>query len=332
MKFKNHKDFKTYFMKYVVAFLMLFSIKVNAQNTDNKTQSFSDQALLAAIKANQAVGGLAIVVDLSTNKIISYSAFSKKGGAYVQDTNLINTPIEPASLMLPISAAVIIDNFDVHLKNEVDLEGGSTIIDGKKIVDAEMHGIKNASLLNVIAESSNVGIAKLVNNTFKDKQTSSFFINKVQGYVGNAPVAKYIQDNNNLATLAFGYGLTLTPKQIFNFYTRVASDDNQMFTNPNTLQEVKAALAEVCSNGTARKLFSNLHYKVAGKTGTGLVANKNGYRDNQYLSSFIGYTSIDHPQYACMVMIKNKPNAVNHYGASVAGPVFNALIQNILTK
>ena len=67
-------------MKYIVAFLMLFSIKVNAQNADNKTQSFSDQALLAAIKANQAVGGLAIVVDLSTNKIISYSAFSKKGG------------------------------------------------------------------------------------------------------------------------------------------------------------------------------------------------------------------------------------------------------------
>ncbi len=319
-------------MKYIIVTLLLITSSAYAQNTDNKTQNFSDKTLLAAIKANQAEGGLAIVVDLSTNKIISYSAFSKKGVAYVQDTNLMNTPIEPASLMLPISAAVIIDNFDVHLKNEVNLEGGSTVINGKKIVDAEMHGIKNTSLLNVIAESSNVGIAKLVNNAFKDKQTSTFFIDKVQAYVGNTPVAQFMQDNNNLATLAFGYGLTLTPKQIFNFYTRVASNDNQLFNHPNTLQEVKAALAEVCTNGTARKLFSNLNYKVAGKTGTGLVANKNGYKDNQYLSSFIGFTSLDQPQYACMVMIKNKPNAVNHYGASVAGPVFNALIQNLLSK
>jgi hypothetical protein len=31
-------------------------------------------------------------------------------------------------------------------------------------------------------------------------------------------------------------------------------------------------------------------------------------------------------------MIKTKPHAVNHYGASVAGPVFNKLIGNLVAK
>jgi cell division protein FtsI (penicillin-binding protein 3) len=319
-------------MKYIVALLMLLSIKVNAQTSENKYQNFSDKTLIASLKENQAVSGLAIVLDLSTNNIVSSSAFSKKGNAYVKDSTLLNTPIEPAGLMLPISAAVIMDNFGVQLNSQVDLEGGSTIINGKKIVDAEAHGIRNTSLLTVIAESSNVGIAKLVNNTFANKESSDFFINKVQGYVGNESIIKYAQDNNNIPWNAFGYALTITPNQIFNFYTRVAKNDNKLFNNASTLQAVKTALAEVCSNGTARKLFSNTIYKVAGKTGTGLVANKNGYADAQYLSSFVGFTSVDNPQYVCMVMIKTKPHAVNHYGASVAGPVFNTLIGNLIAK
>jgi len=319
-------------MRYLIALLFLISAKVNAQNSVNPYQDFSDKSLKASLKENQAVNGLAIVFDLSTNKIVSQSAFSKKGNSYVKDATLFNTSVEPASLMLPISAAMVIDNFNVHLNNQVDLEGGTSMIDGKKISDVEAHGIRNASLLQVIAESSNVGIAKLVHSAINDQASSDLFIQKVQGYVGNETIKKYIQDKNSLPTLAIGYGLTLSPQQIFNFYTRVANNDEKLFNNASTLQEVRTALAEVCSNGTAKKLFSNLNYKVAGKTGTGLVANKNGYADSQYLSSFIGYASAEHPQYVCMVMIKCKPHAVNHYGASVAGPVFYKLMQNLLEK
>jgi cell division protein FtsI (penicillin-binding protein 3) len=319
-------------MKYIVALLMLFSVKVNAQTTENKYQDYIDKTLMSSLKENQAVSGLALVLDLSSNKIVSLSTFSKKGKTYVNDSTLLTTPIEPASLMLPISAAVIMDNFGVELSSQVDLEGGATIINGKKIVDAEAHGIRNTSLLTVIAESSNVGIAKLVNNAFANKESSDFFVNKVQGYVGNESIIKYVQDGNSIPWNAFGYGLTLSPNQIFNFYTRIAKNDNQLFNNASTLQAVKTALAEVCTNGTAKQLFSNLNYKVAGKTGTGLVANKNSYADAQYLSSFVGFTSVDNPQYVCMVMIKTKPHAVNHYGASVAGPVFNTLIGNLIAK
>ena len=71
-------------------------------------------------------------------------------------------------------------------------------------------------------------------------------------------------------------------------------------------------------------------YKVAGKTGTALVANGNkGYGEGIYQSSFAGYFPADNPQYTVVVIIKNKPHAASFYGASVAGPVFKEIADRL---
>ena len=77
-------------------------------------------------------------------------------------------------------------------------------------------------------------------------------------------------------------------------------------------------------------LFKGAAYKVAGKTGTALVANGNrGYADHIYQSSFAGYFPADNPQYSCIVVIKNKPFAKKYYGAAVAGPVFKEIADKL---
>ncbi|HEX3024566.1 MAG TPA: penicillin-binding transpeptidase domain-containing protein, partial [Chitinophagaceae bacterium] len=82
--------------------------------------------------------------------------------------------------------------------------------------------------------------------------------------------------------------------------------------------------------GTAKEIFKNSSYKVAGKTGTALVANDNkGYADEIFQSSFAGYFPANDPQYTILVVIKNKPHALNHYGASVAGPVFKEIADRL---
>ena len=82
----------------------------------------------------------------------------------------------------------------------------------------------------------------------------------------------------------------------------------------------------VCTAGTARSLFAKSNYKVAGKTGTALVANgSRGYVDKIYQSSFVGYFPADNPQYTCIVVVKNKPHAVKYLGADVAGTVFKEI-------
>jgi cell division protein FtsI (penicillin-binding protein 3) len=77
-------------------------------------------------------------------------------------------------------------------------------------------------------------------------------------------------------------------------------------------------------------LFKGAPYKVAGKTGTALVANGNrGYSDHIYQSSFAGYFPAGNPQYSCIVVIKNKPFAKKYYGALVAGPVFKEVADKL---
>ncbi len=95
---------------------------------------------------------------------------------------------------------------------------------------------------------------------------------------------------------------------------------------------MQQCLEGVCIEGTAAQLFKNNAYKVAGKTGTALVANgKEGYDDMIYQSSFAGYFPADNPQYTCVVVIKNKPHALHFYGAEVAGPVFKEISDRLYT-
>jgi cell division protein FtsI (penicillin-binding protein 3) len=99
-----------------------------------------------------------------------------------------------------------------------------------------------------------------------------------------------------------------------------------------TLRQLKECLEGVCSEGTGKDLFKGAFYKVAGKTGTALVANGNrGYADHIYQSSFAGYFPADHPKYSCIVVIKNKPFAKKYYGAAVAGPVFKELADKLMS-
>jgi cell division protein FtsI (penicillin-binding protein 3) len=96
-----------------------------------------------------------------------------------------------------------------------------------------------------------------------------------------------------------------------------------------TLEQLKIALEGVVTNGTGKAL-NNPVYKIAGKTGTALVANgKRGYADHIYQSSFAGYFPADNPKYSCIVVIKNKPFAKKIYGAAVAGPVFKEIADKL---
>jgi cell division protein FtsI (penicillin-binding protein 3) len=322
-------------MKYFFISLLLIAVSSKAQFRAIRLQAFSEKTLFAALQEQKAESGLAMIMDLSTNKIISTAGYSKKEGGYIVDTNLMNVPIEPNGLMNPIAAAILMDNFGLQLTDTVDLEGGVTVIDGKKIRDAEMHGNKIATLQSVIAESSNVGIAKFTNRSFNPQTPSSFFIDQLQGYIGNEKISNVSNDKSSLLFWSIGYGLKLTPKQIFEFYYRVAKMDSTLFKHPSTLTKMHTALFEVCKNGTARNQFgtgAGIDYTVYGKTASGLVANKNGYKDNQYMASFVGFTASENPNYVCLVMIKCKSNAPNHFGATVAAPIFKKLMSNLITN
>jgi cell division protein FtsI (penicillin-binding protein 3) len=104
---------------------------------------------------------------------------------------------------------------------------------------------------------------------------------------------------------------------------------NDSICTRSTLLQLQECLEGVMLEGTGKTLRSG-YYRIAGKTGTALVANgSRGYADKIYQSSFAGYFPADNPQYSIIVVIKNKPHAPVFYGAAVAGPVFKEIADQV---
>jgi cell division protein FtsI (penicillin-binding protein 3) len=178
----------------------------------------------------------------------------------------------------------------------------------------------------------------------------------------NAPVIKTPKSRTWSATtlpwMSFGYEVLVSPLQTLMLYNAIANNGkmmkpylvNAIQNDGVTVQEIKPTVVEesICtektlkllreclesacmdSGGTGKALFKDSWYRVAGKTGTALVANGNrGYSDHIYQSSFAGYFPAENPKYTCIVVIKNKPFAPVYYGAKIAGPVFKEIADKL---
>lgn len=307
-----------------------FLIITTACFGQSSIQTYCDTKLLTMLKSQQAENGLVIVKEVSTGKIIATSAFvskkTKTGVVYVKDSSIINAKVEPGSLMIPISTAYLIDKTNLDLTDSVNIENGTTTINGLEIYDSEDHGIKNTSIKTVNEISSNVGIAKLFNSNINLSQSSNF-INAVNGYVLDTVYLGTLHKSEiNLPFVSFGYGLMLSPNQILNFYNRVANNDNNMFSKSSTSVKMQEVLVGVSENGTSKALLKNSATSIASKTGTILALSKTGYSAKQYYSSMVGYAPSAQPKYSCIVLIKCKLGAPQFYGSVVAGPVFRDIL------
>jgi cell division protein FtsI (penicillin-binding protein 3) len=164
-----------------------------------------------------------------------------------------------------------------------------------------------------------------------------------------------------LPWMAFGYSVLVSPLQTLTLYNAVANNGCMVkpylvnavqesgvtirenkptvmvdkICSDQTLRQLQECLTGVCNDplGTGTSTFKGAFYKVAGKTGTALVANgSHGYAEHIYQSTFVGYFPAAAPRYTCIVVIKNKPFAKKYYGAQVAAPVFKEVADRIMSK
>ncbi len=293
----------------------------------------------------------------------------RNDGSYWEDFNYAINPSEPGSTFKLATMMALLEDKKVRLTDMVNLEGGTWRINGQTIFDSEQHGLYETTVKQAFEKSSNVGMAKMAWNNYGNNPRQFFrHLSKMRmdtltgiDLTGERnPViirpGNKLWGPTTLPWMAFGYNLSVTPLQTLSLYNAVANKGKLMrpylvsavkdegvllreiqpFTiddqicSEQTLQQLNACLQGVCTAGTAAKLFKNTPYQVAGKTGTALVANgKMGYADQIYQSSFAGFFPAENPQYTCLVVIKNKPHAVLHYGADVAGPVFKEIADRL---
>ena len=338
---------------------------------DVNIQDVTETALMKMMVGNGAEHGCAIVMEVKTGKIKAIANLGKGAeGEYFEDYNYAITPSEPGSTFKLATMLALLEDKKITLDNHVDLEGGQWKINGQTVFDSEQHGLGNVTIKQAFEHSSNVGMAKLAwmyynsnPNKFVD-HLHKLRLDTLTGIdlKGEIKPAIYRPGSRHwsrttLPWMAFGYNLVVTPLQTLNMYNAVANNGvmmkpylvneisqdgisykkfepvvlNDSICSAATLSDLKECLEGVMIEGTGKALKST-QYKIAGKTGTALVANgKRGYSDKIYQSSFAGYFPADDPQYSIIVVIKNKPHALFFYGANVAGPVFKEIADQIYT-
>ncbi|RKZ34859.1 MAG: penicillin-binding protein 2, partial [Gammaproteobacteria bacterium] len=147
------------------------------------------------------------------------------------------------------------------------------------------------------------------------------------------------------ATLAYGYGLSVTPLQLARAYAAIA---NGGLLPPVTLSAdapVEHTKTRVMSKETARRVRSMLEtvvgaggtgqraavpgYRVAGKTGTVRKPAPGGYAEDRYMAVFAGFAPASSPRLVVVVTV-DEPAGTEYYGGQVAAPVFAEVVGGAL--
>ena len=335
-------------------------------------QDIAHHALLEQLEKYEANHGSVIVMETKTGEIKAISNLGRtKNGKYYERLNYaVGESHEPGSTFKLMSMVVALEDKVIDSSTVIDTGNGKWKVGNRIVRDSHHEGFGKITASQVIEKSSNVGIAKIVQNNYKNNpQKFIDGLHKLEiGFPIGIPIKgegkPYLPDPKNkkrwyhttLAWMSFGYGVSITPLQTLTFYNAIANNGkmvkpmfvkaikqqnqvlkifkteviNDKICSQTTINKVNKMLQNVVKKGTATNIY-NKNYFLAGKTGTCLVDyGKNGDKP-QYIASFAGFFPADHPKYSCIVVI-HKPNTkLGYYGAQVAAPVFAKIAQKLYT-
>ena len=152
--------------------------------------------------------------------------------------------------------------------------------------------------------------------------------------------------NVELATTAFGQGISVTPIQQIRAVSAVVNGgtlykpyivknylepetnsiikSNEPVAEKNVISKetsdlVKYALESVVAKGSGHNAYIE-NYRIGGKTGTAQTVENGVYSSSKYILSFIGFMPADDPEIVVYVAVQNAKRVVQ-YGGTVAAPI-----------
>jgi cell division protein FtsI (penicillin-binding protein 3) len=316
---------------------------------DLRLQYLAYRSLKAAIKKHEARSGSIVVLDVKTGEVLAmvnqptYNPNDRSQFVAERYRNRAITDIfEPGSSIKPLVVAAALESGQYRPSSVVDTAPGYVTVGAKKIEDKRNLG--RVSLTTILSRSSNVGVTKLAMTLQPDQLwdtmtqfgfgalTSSGFPGESAGMLTHFSHWQPISQ----ATLAYGYGVSVTPLQLAQAYaviggtgsmrpiSLVALDqgsDAQQVISQNTAVAVSRMLEEVVRPGGTGTKASVDGYRIAGKTGTAWKFASGGYSQDKYISIFAGLAPASDPRLATVVVI-DEPRGELYYGSDVAAPVF----------
>ncbi len=316
---------------------------------DLRIQYLAYRALKAAIQAHNAKSGSIVVLDVRSGEVLAvvnqptYNPNDRSQYSAERYRNRAITDIfEPGSSMKPLIVAAALESGDYRPSSIIDTSPGYVLVGAKRIEDP--HDLGRISLTTLLARSSNVGVTKLAMSLQPEQlwQTmTQFGLGSLtgSGFPGESAGLLTHYDHwqpISQATLAYGYGVSVTPVQLAQAYAALGSDGRrhpislialeqggggEQVLAASTAIAVRRMLEEVVRPGGTGTKAAVAGYRVSGKTGTAWKFAVGGYSEDEYISIFAGLAPASDPRLAAVVVI-DEPSGELYYGSDVAAPVF----------
>jgi cell division protein FtsI/penicillin-binding protein 2 len=333
---------------------------------DKSFQFILEDELRNGIEEYGAVSGTGIIMDPNTGEVLALANIDDfnpneywKYNDFQRRNRAITDTYEPGSTFKSFTIASLIDQKLCRLNERLNLENGKYKYQTVNIRDT--HPFKSLNVVEIIEQSSNIGVVKLVQRIDDEKYFKYLrgfgFGNSTSLTLPGETPGKLRKPNDwskvSKAYLSFGYELSVTPIQMLAGYCalinggvlyepqlvqrQLSKDGSLVYEfSPKEIRRVISSetsdvmrdlLSGVVKNGTGVKAFSEL-ISVGGKTGTSQKLVDGTYSKQHYNSSFIGFFPVENPQIVCLILL-NSPDQ-GKYGGLVAAPIFKNITERIV--
>lgn len=351
------KDLKGNIVKEEGVLKAPLSGKPMTLSLDLRLQYLAYRELASSVAKQGAKSGSVVVMDIQSGEIlamVNQPAYNPNDRSDIKPWQLRNRALtdvfEPGSTVKPLTMMAALESGKYHVSDTVDTSPGYVMVGRKALLDPKDYGVMN--LTKIITKSSQVGITKIALSLEPSNIRDLFFrfgLGQSSG-LGFPGESIGVLPNRNrwlpieVATLAFGYGLSVNAVQLAQAYAAIANDGN--FKNASLLKVdsppvgspvVNDAIASAVlkmmktvpqPGGTATRAQIEA-YPVAGKTGTAHKVSSEGYAQDRHLALFAGVAPADNPKLVAVVVI-NEPTDGRYFGGEAAAPVFAKIVEESL--
>jgi len=323
---------------------------------DQRLQAIAFRAVKQAMADYRATSASAVMLDVKTGAVLamvnapSYNPNNRSDWqSFKMRNRVITDAFEPGSTVKPFVVLAALANGIADENTIIDTGDGVLRIGGSRVRDTSKIG--KANLQMILKKSSNVGVTKLAldmplqamlgmySSVGLGEMSGLNLVGETSGIFPNRRRWSQFE----IATLAFGYGLSITPIQLAHAYATLGNlgvyqpihliESNQhdlthRVVDKKYAKQVLEMLETVTQPGGTATKAAVPGYRIAAKSGTSRKAIAGGYSD-EYFAYTAGVAPVSDPRISLVVMV-NEPQGDSYYGGAVAGPVFSEIMKGAL--
>jgi len=321
---------------------------------DEDMQNAVEQVLVDLVEEFEAKRASALVLQPKSGEVLAMANVPLfdtndfgEADAETRRNATVTDQFEPGSTFKTIIVAAALE--EALVTPDTTLEVGPSIdVADRTIHEAhDVPAVRNLTVTEILAESSNVGAVMLGQSVGKERliemiRRFGFVAPLGIDYPGEAAGMMLKEDEwsgSTIGNVPIGHGVSVTALQLATAYATIANGGVQI--PPHLVrQEQPPEGRRVIATEVADQLRRMLEvavtdgtgaaarvegYVVAGKTGTAQKVSEDsrGYVEGSYVSSFVGMVPAEDPELVILVVVDDP--TTEYYGSVVAAPAFSKI-------